>query len=1179
MIKHISLRLAWHNDGWNGKICKNPKSNIYCVGQRSYPGDMISSSRDLNWEIKNKNKPCSSLNGIPACAYSINAFGSETIKAKADPPVFFYDDSEPVEFDLPPATACIWPYEAMYGNDVKMPKGSKQIFDYNKRLKNAKQFFEELSKDKTLVFYYTNKSNPISNEDSQVYVLVGISRLKATSDILYYANVSEKNRKKYANGFVWQMPITSHYPNEGFKIPIEKYLTDEDVLNKITYIPEQSNNFKYAAKYITDDDALIYVERLINIVNELITIKDKTENWIERKKWLQSLLSELWFNRGAYPGMLSILNYLEFNELIQYHIEQIKKGKEIESVKSIFDFLNDKSKKEINECSVDIAILNSYRKKWQVKNKKGIRKLIENVICRIAIEPNQIENIIKEDRAENNILSPIDEILDNPYIIAEQYVGNDYGDEINFTKIDHAILPSPELGIDNILEKDDWKRLRSLLIENLKYETIHSFVNQITLLEKVNSKLKHYPDWKKEVFNEEYIEYDKENFEKAIKFKNVNNKTYLYIIETWEDERLIEENIREIIKRTDINLIKPFKENQWENELYQPKSNLAEKAPEEYTSAINGQIKICKKIFNKPISIIAGSAGTGKTTIIKAIINAIRHTSGNTESFCLLAPTGKAADRIREKTGVNAFTIHSFLTRNGWMNPNFTFKRYGGKTETQYSTYIIDESSMIDLQLMATLFKAINWNYVTRFILVGDPNQLPPIGKGKVFSDIIDFIQNINEEAYGKLTINVRQLENKATNKGTGIIDLASLYVRENVKYDNNQSSKHAAEEFIKKIQESNEDVETDLRVISWKDTDDLEQKLVGIIKKDLEDNGEQDLMKFQVISPYRGELFGTENINQILQSTLNNYNKENKGTLAGITVFDKVIQYVNRSGSNSYYSYNMKTRQKERIEVFNGEIGTIRIHNFDRDKYKWKNYRLKHFQVAFERKPNNFIEFSSDSDVENNVELAYAISVHKAQGSEFDRVYFVLPKKKQALLSTELLYTGITRAQKHLTILVEDDFRTFISMRRPEKSRIALINSSIFEFKPLSEEIITINSWYEEGKIHSTLLDFMVRSKSEIIIANMLIDNNIEDVLYEEPLIATDGSFYLPDFTIKWKGKTFYWEHLGMLDIPKYKRHWKEKEKWYNEHFKGQLLTTVESKDFSKEVKIIIDKLKNDEL
>ena len=109
MIKHLSLRLAWHNEGWNGNICKNPKENVYCIGQHSYPGDVIAGSRDIEWESQEgvAGCNCSKLGKIPACAYSINAFGSEQIQASANPPDFFYDDSEGIEFDLPPSTACI----------------------------------------------------------------------------------------------------------------------------------------------------------------------------------------------------------------------------------------------------------------------------------------------------------------------------------------------------------------------------------------------------------------------------------------------------------------------------------------------------------------------------------------------------------------------------------------------------------------------------------------------------------------------------------------------------------------------------------------------------------------------------------------------------------------------------------------------------------------------------------------------------------------------------------------------------------------------------------------------------------------------------------------------------------------------------------------------------------------
>ena len=151
--------------------------------------------------------------------------------------------------------------------------------------------------------------------------------------------------------------------------------------------------------------------------------------------------------------------------------------------------------------------------------------------------------------------------------------------------------------------------------------------------------------------------------------------------------------------------------------------------------------------------------------------------------------------------------------------------------------------------------------------------------------------------------------------------------------------------------------------------------------------------------------------------------------------------------------------------------------------------------------------------------------------------------------------------------------------MMRPEKSRLTLINSSVFEFNPLNEELLNIGTWYEEGKIHSTLIDYFVRSKSEVIIANMLFESGIESIKYEEPLFAADGTFYLPDFTIQWKGKTYYWEHLGMLEKENYKKHWEKKEIWYNKFFPSQLITTVEGNDLTTQTKNLIQKIKRKEI
>jgi exodeoxyribonuclease V alpha subunit len=108
-------------------------------------------------------------------------------------------------------------------------------------------------------------------------------------------------------------------------------------------------------------------------------------------------------------------------------------------------------------------------------------------------------------------------------------------------------------------------------------------------------------------------------------------------------------------------------------------------------------------------------------------LDAIEKTEGAGSTFQLLAPTGKAAERLRERTGRRGetSTVHSFLASNVWLNDNLTFKRRGGKREDRFATYVIDESSMLSLDLLATLFRAINWNSVRRLVLVGDPSQLP----------------------------------------------------------------------------------------------------------------------------------------------------------------------------------------------------------------------------------------------------------------------------------------------------------------------------------------------------------------------------------------------------------------------------------------------------------------------
>ena len=211
------------------------------------------------------------------------------------------------------------------------------------------------------------------------------------------------------------------------------------------------------------------------------------------------------------------------------------------------------------------------------------------------------------------------------------------------------------------------------------------------------------------------------------------------------------------------------------------------------------------------------------------------------------------------------------------------------------------------------------------------------------------------------------------------------------------------------------------------------------------------------------------------------------------------------------------------------------------------------------------------DQKVIDNLELAYAISVHKSQGSEFDYVYIVIPQRDSHLMSMELIYTAITRAQKKVTVFIQQDIGTLTTLSHVERSAVRKINSSLFDFRPLPDILLyPASKWYGSGKKIATLSEYFVRSKSEAIIANMLAERDIP-FKYEEPLYDPNGKMYLPDFTVKFRGEEYYWEHVGRTDDPEYMKHWGEKKEWYNKYFPGKLLITYESNDLSLDAADII--------
>jgi hypothetical protein len=1127
--------------------------------------------------------------------YSVNAFGSDEIDARAKPPDFFSDGTAPRRWKVPPATVCIWPYEQMYSPDLR--KGENGGYDYDARLARAREYFAQIEPGKSLIFYYANYSNPFADEEHRRYVVVGVSRVKQVGEELFYRNCSPEVKRRYGGGFVWQRNLTSEYPDQGLRLPYHLYLERPDVLEKLVLFPDNPRNFKYGTRHISDDAALVLIERLLETTAFLRDLGDRSEDWSLRINWLQSLIAELWQSRGLYPGLPKVLNHLGFGDAVPYLKAQSTMGREEEAVGAIFRCLGGEAA-SIPGVVLPDAALKKARKQWLLRDEQE-QRLLREVFPRFDLSEEQLSRILLEERAGWSLYATLPELAENPYIIAEQYLGDGPDDTISFSKVDHGVFPSPELGGEPLADKDDWRRLRALCVERLRTEETQAFLGASQVLHDANHKLSFLPEWKRHQFSDRYLRAYEEELSGALTFREVDGRRYLYLKDVYEDEREIEQQVRALANRPDISFRSPVTDRHWHDYLYDPGSPLARVNPGEYETAIVGQGDICRRIFVRPVCVLSGAAGTGKTTVIKALIQAVEKAHGTGTTFQLLAPTGKAAERIREATGKPAATVHSFLAQHGWLNPNLSCKRSGGRREDAISTYIIDEASMMDLKLMATLFRAIHWSTVQRLILVGDPNQLPPIGRGKVFVDVIDWLLGQQPDSVGRLEINIRQMENRLKGQRTGILDLASLYVRRRLADVKDETETSAAERILQSVQEGG-DVAQDLRVLYWRDPEDLANQLTQTIAADMErdsgltldlehpeklweaafkNGGDRRTPEYmQVLSPYRGEEYGTDRLNALLQGECNGATLERVGHVGGVTLYDKVIQVVNRPRSNPVSAYSQTTRQKEKIEVFNGEMGFAEPHLLDRAKDQRghtplyaRDFRVERLQVVLSRKPEYRIEVLGRSFVEENLELGYAVSVHKAQGSEFERVYFVVPKNKRTLMSPELFYTGLTRARRHCTLLIEEDISPLLTMRRPENSRLTGINSSLFDFRPVADELAQRRDWYAEGKIHRTLAEVMVRSKSEVIIANLLFDRDIP-FTYELPLYAPDGTFYLPDFTVTWSGEKWYWEHVGLLNDEGYRNHWETKKAWYEKFFPGRLVVTQESSTLSHDCVALIE-------
>lgn len=378
--------------------------------------------------------------------------------------------------------------------------------------------------------------------------------------------------------------------------------------------------------------------------------------------------------------------------------------------------------------------------------------------------------------------------------------------------------------------------------------------------------------------------------------------------------------------------------------------------------------------------VITGGPGTGKTTTINMII---RYFESEGMDICLAAPTGRAAKRMSETTGYEARTIHRMLEVSGGMEDNAGFER-NEQNPLETDVIIIDEVSMVDIGLMHSLLKAVVAG--TRLILVGDVNQLPSVGPGSVLKDIID--------SHACNVVRLNHIFRQASQSDI-VVNAHKINRGEQVILDNK-----SMDFFFLKRYDANVIISICIQLI--------QKKLPGYVNARPFD--------IQVLTPMRKGLLGVERLNGILQQYLNPPAPDKPEREHGQSIFrvgDKVMQTKNNYQAEWQILSRYGIPVEQGLGIFNGDMGIVKEINTFAETVTVEYEEGKQVEYPFKQL--------------DELELAYAITIHKAQGSEYPAVVIPLLSGPRMLMNRNLLYTAVTRARKCVTIV--GDEKTFYQM------------------------------------------------------------------------------------------------------------------------------------------------------
>ncbi len=1194
ILKHLSVRVPWHDNAWNGSVCNNPKANGACLIlkncalNRNDEQEQVLAGKLLGDLSEEQYPVCIGERATFMAPFSIN----KTLKhpyALSSPNT--HGHLKPTRVQFPAFAAAAVPYHwmlkenakektALYDlnyDEAKEPQldwatngGDNWVQEIGNQKALLNCFFEHLQEETSLVFFYA-KQVPFVEESGRV--LAGVGKINK----IIPSEAYEGSNSRFGAAY-WEHMILHTIRKDGkngFLLPyhaaIEYQAEDPtfDVAELAVVVPNDKRfEFSYGTEHVSNDSA-------IRVLLDCIKSLEKAEalgigeNHQASIQWIHNEIAQLEKLRGAYPGMGAALCAfgIEKGHFVAAEIiNQLKDDKDNPWL--LFEKVLDNPKGILSDAVAGLIPFNS-NKLYKLLKEKATPTRIKflHLLSRFDLSIEQAKFLfVEEEREALGIIRKDEEYLNNPYLIYE---------DLRFT-LSPVALSTIDLGLylknpsenilpDQLVYDDPFEihRIRAITIQQLEYAALqgHTLLPRKEIIKKIR-ELSLSPAC---AINSDYYELAEESFTGSIVLEEMKDGERAYQLQRFSETRkIISQKISDRVNGKRLPLTAD-----WVKLLDEALAPFTKGEPDmQELNARKEKAAALKEIAEARFSVLIGPAGTGKTTLL-TILAGQKEVENN--GVLLLAPTGKARVRMEEvakNLNVTAKTLAQFLSGyhryNGEIQQYVFSERY---CEGQYETVILDEASMLTEEMLATTMDCLKG--VKRFILVGDHRQLPPIGAGRPFVDIIHHLKPEGIETafprvgkgYAELTIKRRQGGSKRED-----LQLAEWF--------SGESLEPGADSIINQIL-TNPNSQY-LRMESWENEAEFDKVFEKVLVEELGLASIQDVEAFnkslgsndgryfnfkeaankaeswQILSPIREKVFGVRAINRKIHKLFREdkvkYARDRYGKIPSPIGLEEIVY-----GDKVINLFNARRNPKDVWPdtdalnyVANGEIGMV-IGQFKTAKMTFKG-KPRNTEIEFTSQKGFKYSFKSWEFAEENnnpLELAYALTVHKAQGSEFGKVFLIIPNPC-FLLSREMLYTSLTRQKDKVILLFQGNAFDIKGLASPLKSDALKRITNLF-VKP---ELVEVEGQYlEKNLIHQASDGKMLRSKSELMIYQRLIDNKLNP-LYEKKLTIKEVE-KLPDFTIENEesGEVYYWEHCGMLFDAEYKQRWEEKHKWYKEN------------------------------